>query len=61
MDRYCYKQTIATRTGSRKLFLSPRSKKRQRRIALGSFEYMVDEDELKAFLEEKAKSEEVSY
>jgi hypothetical protein len=46
---------------SEELILSPRSKKRQHRIALGSFEYTVDEDELKAFLEEKAKREEVNY
>ncbi len=41
-------------------FLSPRSKKRKRKIALGSFEYKVNEEGLKAFLEEKAEREEVS-
>jgi hypothetical protein len=43
------------RNSEEELILSPRSNKRQRRIALGSFEYTVDEDDLKAFLEEKAK------
>ncbi len=40
---------------SEELILSPRSDNGQRRIALGSFEYTVDKDESKAFLEEKAK------
>jgi hypothetical protein len=58
---------IATRSLSQpepnaeRLLLSPRSKKRKRKIALGVFEYTVDEDDLKAFLEEKAEREEVSY
>ncbi len=46
---------------SEKLILSPRSNKRQRRIALGSFEYTVDEQKLKAFLEDQAEREEVNY
>jgi hypothetical protein len=33
----------------------PERKKRKYTIALGSFEYTVDEDDLKAFLEEQAR------
>jgi hypothetical protein len=45
-----------------KLYFSPVGKKRNHTIAFGVFEYTVDEDDLKAFLEEKAKKrEEVSY
>jgi hypothetical protein len=41
---------IATRSLS-----EPERKKREYTIALGSFEYTVDEDDLKAFLEEQAR------
>jgi hypothetical protein len=50
-----------TEPAPEKLFVSPRrSNKCKRKIALGSFEYTVDKDELKAFFEEKAEREEIS-
>ncbi len=45
-----------------KLYFLPVGKKRNHTIAFGVLEYTVDEDDLKAFLEEKAKKgEEATY
>ncbi len=44
-----------------KLYFSSVGKKRKHTTALGSFEYTVNENELRAFLEEKGIRKEVSY